>query len=166
MKYAPGRSGNPSGRKAGQPNRLTIAARAQIAAGVNPVGFLQQVMAGETVAQADGQTVTPSLDQRIKAAMTLANKLVPDAKDSPVSFSVGQINSPRAALDAMGAVTRKMAAGELTPLEATAVIGVIGHYAKAYELTELERRISELEQRQGAGEGRPLESANEPEAAG
>lgn len=149
MRFEPGQSGNPTGRKAGQPNRLTMAARAQIAAGVDPVGFLQRVMIGEAVPQADGESVTPSLDQRIKAAMTLANKLVPDAKDAPVSFSVGRIDGPRAALDAMGAVTGKMAAGELTPSETSAVIGVIAQYTKVYELTELERRLAELEQRQG-----------------
>jgi hypothetical protein len=45
----------------------------------------------------------------------------------------------------MGAVAGKMAAGELTPLQATAVLGVIGQYAKAYELTELEQRVAQLE---------------------
>ncbi len=145
MRYGPGQSGNPSGRKAGQPNRLTIAARAQIATGVDPVGFLQQVMDGRPVSVGDGETIAPTLDQRIRAAMTLANKLVPDAKDSPVQFRIGQIDSPGAALAAMGVVTGKMAAGEMTPSEAGAVIGVISQYAKTYELTELERRITELE---------------------
>lgn len=145
MRFEPGQSGNPNGRKAGKPNRLTMAARAQIAAGVDPLGFLQRVVAGDAVAQADGEEVIPSLDQRIRAATTLANKLHPDAKDSPVSFKIGQIDGPGAALAAMGAVTGKMAAGEMTPSEAGAVIGVISQYAKTYELTELERRISELE---------------------
>jgi len=145
MPFEPGQSGNPGGRKAGQPNRLTMAARTQIAAGVNPVGFLQRVVAGDAVAQANGEHVIPTLDQRIRAAMTLTNKLVPDAKDSPVSFRIGQIDGPGAALAAMGAVAGKMAAGEMTPAEAGAVIGVISQYTKTYELTELERRISELE---------------------
>jgi hypothetical protein len=145
MPFEPGQSGNPAGRKAGQPNRLTMAARAQIASGADPVGFLQHVMAGEAVTQADGERVTPTLDQRIRAAMTLTNKLVPDARDMPVSFSVGRLDGPSAALEAMGAVTGKMAAGELTPSEAGAVISVIAQYAKTYELTELERRIGELE---------------------
>ena len=153
MPFEPGHSGNPAGRKAGQPNRLTMAARAHIAAGVDPVSFLQQVMGGEAIAQADGQIVRPSLDQRIKAAMTLANKLVPDAKDAPVRFSVGRIDGPGAALVAMGAVTDKMAHGELTPLEASAVISVIAQFTKAYELTALERRVAELEAVRGGGGG-------------
>lgn len=166
MRFERGQSGNPAGRKAGQPNRLTMAARAQIAAGADPVGFLQRVMIGEAVPQADGESITPSLDQRIRAAMTLTNKLVPDAKDAPVRFSVGRIDGPATALEAMGTVTDKMANGELTPSEASAVIGVIAQYTKAYELTELERRISELEQRQGSGEPRTLEGADEPNWAG
>src|SRR4051812_22060840 len=100
MRFEPGQSGNPAGRKAGQPNRLTMVARAQIAAGADPVGFLQRVMAGDAVAQANGEPVAPTLDQRIRAAMTLANKLVPDARDSPVSFKVGPIDGPAAALEA------------------------------------------------------------------
>ncbi len=147
MPFEPGQSGNPAGRKAGQPNRLTMAARAQIAAGADPVGFLQRVMDGTVVSNDDGETVAPTLDQRIRAAMMLANKLVPDAKDGPVCFKIGQIDGPGAALAAMGAVTGMMAAGELTPGEAGAVIGVISQYAKTYELTELERRITELEAR-------------------
>jgi hypothetical protein len=145
MPFQPGQSGNPAGRKAGQPTRLTVAVRSRIAEGADPISLLQKVMAGEALMQADGEPVTPTLDQRIRAAMTLANKLVPDAKDSPVSFSVGRIDGPGAALEAMGAVTDKMAAGELTPSEAGAVIGVISQYAKVYELTELERRVAELE---------------------
>jgi len=148
MPFEPGQNGNPAGRKAGQPNRLTMAARAQIAAGADPVGFLQRVVAGDAVTQPDGQDVIPTLDQRIRAAMTLANKLVPDAKGSPVTFRVGRLDGPAAALSAIGAVTEKMAAGELTPAEAGAVVGVIGQYTKVYELNELERRISDLEKRQ------------------
>jgi hypothetical protein len=125
-----------------------MAARAQIATGVDPLGFLQRVVAGDAVSQADGEQVIPTVDQRIRAAMTLANKLVPDAKDNPVTFKVGKIDGPAAALNAMGAVTDKMASGEMTPSEAGAVLGVISQYAKTYELTELDRRIAELERRQ------------------
>lgn len=145
MAFSPGKSGNPAGRKAGQPNRLTMAARGQIAAGADPIAFLQRVVLGEAVIQPDGCEVIPSLDQRIRAAMTLANKLVPDARDSHVRFEIGHLDGPEAALRATGVVAERMAAGDLTPAEANAAINVLGQYAKTYELNELERRITSLE---------------------
>jgi hypothetical protein len=109
--------------------------------------FLAQVMDGGPVTQGDGETIMPTVDQRVRAATVLANKLVPDARENPVSFSLGALNGPETVLRAMAAVARRMAAGELTPSGAGAAVAVIGQYAKAYELTELERRISELEAR-------------------
>lgn len=145
MPFQRGQSGNPAGRKAGQPNALTLAARAQIAAGTNPLGFLQKIVAGDYVQQADNIPILPTLEQRIKAAITLANKLLPDARDAHVQFEIGLLDGPDAALKATAAVAERMAAGEITPGEASAAINVIGQYAKTYELTELVRRIESLE---------------------
>jgi hypothetical protein len=147
MPFKPGQSGNPGGRKPGQPNELTLTARSQILSRVDPIGFLAQIMEGGPVTQGDGETVMPNVDQRVRAATVLANKLVPDARESPISFSLGALDGPETVLRAMAAVARKMAAGELTPSGAGTAVAVIGQYAKAYELTELERRISELEAR-------------------
>ena len=145
MPFVPGQSGNPSGRKAGEPNRMTQSVRAQIAAGVDPIDFLQRMVSGSAIAQADGQDAIPTLDHRLRAAMALANKLAPDARDSPIRFRGPPIDGLPSALGAMGAVTTGMAKGDLSPSEAGAILSVIGQYAKAYETTELERRISALE---------------------
>jgi hypothetical protein len=145
--FKPGQSGNPAGRQKGQPNKLTRAVRERIASGADPIAFLQRIMMGEAISSADDAAgVVPTIEQRLRAAVSLANKLMPDAKDAPVKFNVPKIENPGDALVAMAAVTDAMNAGEVTPAEAHAVLSVIGTYVKAYETTELERRIKALEE--------------------
>jgi hypothetical protein len=149
-RFEKGQTGNPEGRPKGIPNRVTQAVRDQVAAGASPIEFLQRIMAGEGL-ECPGREgeepslVFPTMDQRMRAATTLAHKLAPDAKDQPVKFSIGKIENLAGALAAMAKVTEAMSEGELTPVEATAVMAVIAHYAKAYEASELERRIADLE---------------------
>ena len=148
--FKPGKSGNPNGRPKGLPNKLTAAVRERIAAGADPIDFLQRVMEGGLIAakgeEGEGAGVAPTIEQRLRAAVVLANKMTPDAKDTPVRFMVPKIESPGDALVAMGAIADAMNAGEITPAEARAVMDVIATYAKAYEATELERRIKALEE--------------------
>jgi hypothetical protein len=152
VKFEKGKSGNPNGRKAGQPNRLTMAVRERVAAGSDPIAFLQKVMDGGPIPEPHGDAheageLIPTIEQRIRAAVTLSNKLAPDAKDQPLRFKLGPINNLADALAASAKVAEAMGEGELTPSEANAVMAVLGTYAKTYEATELERRIAELEGR-------------------
>ena len=127
------------GRKAGTPNKATALIRQRIGA-ADPIGFMIQVATGETV---DGSE--PSIAERIKAAEWLGRKIVPDVKERPISFTVGDINSPSDAVSAIGGVIKALSAGEITPSEATAVCGVISQYVKAYELNAMDERLSQLE---------------------
>lgn len=148
MAFEPGKSGNPNGRPRG-PSPLTKAMRERIASDCDPVGFLSSVMRGELQPHAteDGEEAkhVPTMDQRLGAARALAGKLVPDAKDRPLSFKVGAIAGPKDALDAMARVIETMGKGELTPSEAKSVMDVVALYLKAWEVEELERRIAALE---------------------
>ncbi len=151
MSFTKGQSGNPQGRPRGAISRLTVAVREQIAAGADPIAFLQQIMAGDLIDGAEGpggerEKIAPTLEQRIRAAIKLADKLCPDAKDNAVKFEVPKIAGLEDALAAMAKVADAMNAGELTPGEALAVMNVISQYAKAYETTDIDRRIRELEE--------------------
>lgn len=148
--FEPGQSGNPDGRPPG-PNKMTMAARQRIADECDPIGFLASVMRGDSQAYggAEGEDAAhhqPTLEQRLSAARSLANKLAPDAKDRPLSFRVGEISGPPDALSAMARVVQEMGSGNLTASEAGSVMTVIGSYLSAWETNDIDRRLRALEE--------------------
>lgn len=154
-KFQKGQSGNPQGKPPG-PNKLTMAVRQQIADTCDPVGFMASVMKGEAQpygAGEDQQKHEPTLEQRLSAARSLANKLAPDAKDRPLSFRIGQIAGPPDALAAMARVVEEMGTGNLTASEAGSVMTVIGSYLGAWETNDLDRRLRALEDAAAGSEG-------------
>lgn len=147
MAFEPGKSGNPEGRRPG-PNKITMAARLRIMEECDPIGFLSSVMRGEPQVTGEGEgavTHQPTLADRTAAGRSLLGKVVPDAKDRPLAFEVGEIAGPADALACMGRVIASMGAGEITPTEATSVMNVVGLYVKAWEANDLEQRLAALE---------------------
>ena len=55
------------------------------------------------------------------------------------------MNNALDAADAAGSVLRAVSEGELTPIEATRVMGLIDSYRRTLELTEIEQRLRTLE---------------------
>lgn len=146
-KFKPGQSGNPDGRPR-VPNAITRAMRERIAEECDPIGFLASVMKGEAQPYGEGPDQAkhePTLEQRLSAARSLANKQAPDAKDRPLSFKVGAIAGPPDALAAMARVVEEMGSGNLTASEAGSVMSVVGSYLSAWETNDLDRRLRALE---------------------
>lgn len=147
MAFERGKSGNPDGRPPG-PNKLTMAARQRIAEDCDPIGFLASVMKGEPQVIGEGEaqvTHQPTLADRTGAARSLLGKMVPDAKDRPLAFEVGEITGPSDALSCMGRVIAAMGTGELTALEAKSVMDVVGIYLEAWKANDMEQRLQALE---------------------
>ena len=67
-------------------------------------------------------------------------------KDRPVTFPLPPITSARDAADLMAAVTKAVAAGDVTPNEAAEIGKVIDVYVKAYQTAELDDRVARVEQ--------------------
>ena len=67
-----------------------------------------------------------------------------------MAFALPPMQSARDAAQAAGAVLEACAAGELTPGEAAAVMGLVEGFRRALETTELEARVAALE---GGGDG-------------
>ena len=72
-------------------------------------------------------------------------RIAPAPKDQPVSFSLPQMNNALDASEAAGSVLNAVSNGELTPIEATRVMGLVDSYRRTLELTEIEERLKALE---------------------
>ena len=69
----------------------------------------------------------------------------PAPKDKSVSFPLPEINGAIDASKAAGSILTAVSEGELTPIEATRVMGLIDSYRRTLELTEIEERLQALE---------------------
>jgi len=122
-------SGN-TGRPKGSRNKATIA--------------IESLLQGQ--AEALTQTaVTKALEGDSVALRLCIERIAPAPKDQPVSFALSQINNALDAAQAAGSVLRAVSDGELTPIEATRVMGLIDGYRRTLELTEIEERLRALE---------------------
>jgi hypothetical protein len=63
-----------------------------------------------------------------------------------VAFLLPPITGARDAADVMAAVTKAVAAGNITPSEAAEIAKVIDAHVKAYQTAELDDRVARIEQ--------------------
>ena len=119
-----------SGRPRGSRNRATLA--------------IESLLQGQ--AEALTQTaVTKALEGDSVALRLCMDRIAPTPKDQPVSFSLSKIKKALDASEAAGSVLSAVSAGNLTPLEASRVMGLIDSYRRTLELTEIEERLRALE---------------------
>lgn len=125
-KFAPGNPGRPKGAR----HKATRA--------------IEELLDGE----AEGLTrkaVELALDGDTTALRLCLERIAPARKDTPVNFDLPPIKSARDASEAAQALLRAVSEGQLTPLEGASVMALVDAYRKALETTELEQRISALE---------------------
>jgi hypothetical protein len=72
-------------------------------------------------------------------------RIAPALKDKPVSFSLPKMSNALDASEAAGSVLTAVSEGDLTPIEATRVMGLIDSFRRTLELTEIEQRLQALE---------------------
>ena len=130
MPFEPGQSGNPRGKKKGTRHKAT--------------------MAIETLLEGEAETITRKAIELAKAgdlpALRLClDRLCPPRKDRPVAFDIPEIASDSQAADVSASILRAVAAGEITPAEATEVSRLLEAYVKTLEVSELAERIARLE---------------------
>ena len=73
------------------------------------------------------------------------DRIAPPPKDNPVRFSLKPMHGAMDASKAAESVLNAVSEGELTPFEATRVMGLIDSYRRALELTDIEQRLRILE---------------------
>jgi hypothetical protein len=131
-KWKPGQSGNPSGRKPGTRNKATL--------------FALALMEGE-VEKIVRKVVDAAIEGDMTAARLVLERLVPPAREKPVSLDLPNTETAEGISNAQEAVLQAIANGELLPGEATTLATILENRRKALETQELEQRITALEEK-------------------
>ena len=124
--FASGNNGRPKGSR----NKVTIA--------------IEILLEGQ--AEALTQTAIKKALEGDSVALRLCmDRIAPPPKDAAVTFSMPTMGNALDAAEAAGSVLTAVSEGELTPIEATRVMGLIDSYRRTLELTEIEQRLQALE---------------------
>jgi hypothetical protein len=119
-----------SGRPKGSRNKATIA--------------IESLLQGQ--AEALTQTaVAKALEGDSVALRLCMERVAPAPKDQPISFILPKMKNALDASEAAGSVLKAVSNGELTPIEATRVMGLIDSFRRSLELTDIEERLQALE---------------------
>ena len=82
----------------------------------------------------------------MRAADILLRRLWPERKGRPVQLDLPAITTPGEIVAALRALAAAVAAGEVSPKEGAAVVGILEAQRRAVETADLERRLAALEQ--------------------
>lgn len=135
-----GQSGNPAGKAKGTRHKATIAAQALL----DGEG---EALTRRAIELAKGGDIT--------ALRLCLERIIPPRRDAPVVLDLPPIKTLADIVAAHAAVTETVAAGDLTPSQGAAMADILGGMGKAFELHDLDRRISALET-QTATKGKQL----------
>ena len=119
-----------SGRPRGSRNKTTLA--------------IESLLQGQ--AEALTQTAIKKALEGDSIGLRLCmDRIAPPPKDATITFSMPNMHNALDAAAAAGSVLRAVSEGELTPIEATRVMGLIDSFRRTLELTEIEERLRVLE---------------------
>jgi hypothetical protein len=129
--FEPGQSGNPKGRPRGSRNAVTL--------------LVESLLDGEAEAIIR-KLVEEALDGNSSAMRLALERMLPPKRHRTTTIEFeGEINKPADAARASGAVLSACAKGEISPEEATQIMGVIATHVKLVESAELTARLEALE---------------------
>lgn len=126
--FAPGNPGKPKGSR----HRATRAVE----------GLLQG--SSESLTQ---KALDLALDGDTTALRLCLERIAPVRKDTPIEFDLPDIQDVADAASAARAVLKAVSDGELTPLEGAAVMGLVDSFRRTLEVSEIEDRLSALEEK-------------------
>ena len=124
--FATGNAGRPKGAR----NKKTIA--------------ITSLLEGQSEALTQ-TAITKALDGDSVALRLCMERIAPAPKDQTVSFRLPKMHSALDASQAAGSILTAVSEGELTPIEATRIMGLVDSYRRTLELTDIEHRLQALE---------------------
>lgn len=135
-RFVPGQSGNPKGKPKGTLHKATRAALELLGGQLEE---LTQVV------------INAALAGDMTATKIVFDKLIPQAKEAPIepgSLTLPEL-SGASVPDAVAAIVQAVAAGTLPPGQGQQIVAMLDGYRKSVELSEIEARLSALEQSAG-----------------
>lgn len=132
--FKPGTSGNPRGKPAGTRSKSTQLLLALME------GSAEQITQAVINAARGGDLV---------AARIVLDRLIPQAKERPVSVDLPDTNTSEGVSAAQSAILQAVARGDLLPGEASTLSAIVESKRRAIETQELSDRISLLEAKHG-----------------
>ncbi len=130
--FKPGQSGNPAGRPTGARNKTTLA--------------VERLLDGEA-ATLTRKAIELAKSGDLTALRLCLERIAPPRKDRPVIFALPKLRRAADAVKASAAIAQAVAAGELTPAEASELSRLVDGFTRAVEAHEFENRIARVEQR-------------------
>lgn len=131
-RFEPGQSGNPRGRRAGsRPKAL---------------------MALDALGEGEAEAIVLAMVEKAKegdatAARTILDRVWPARKGARLTFDLPEVKTAEDLPDAVAAITRQVAGGEISPDEGATVVTLLEAHRKAIETSELAARVAALEER-------------------
>ena len=129
-KFKPGQSGNPSGRPKGVQDR-----RVALRELFNPYA-----------ADLISTVVNLAKSGDVGALRICIDRLIPPVKEDPISARLPKITGAEDCTKAQAAVLNDVAAGEMLPGEGQVMSALIENQRRAYETTDLNKRMEAIEQ--------------------
>jgi Family of unknown function (DUF5681) len=131
-RFAPGQSGNPAGKPKGTRHRVTLAVEA--------------LLEGEAD-KLTRKAVELALEGDTTALRLCLERIAPPRKDRVVAFALPDLATAEDGVRAMAALVGAVAAGELTPSEASELSRLVEGFTRAVDTHELQQRLTRLEDR-------------------
>jgi hypothetical protein len=129
-RFAKGKSGNPEGRPRGTRNSTTVA--------------LESLLDGQAQALTQ-KAIELALTGDLTALRICLDRIMPPRKDRHVPFAFPKIAKAADAVTAAAAIVEAVAAGDLTPSEASELTRVLESYSRILEAADHEERLKRLE---------------------
>lgn len=133
-KFSTGKSGNPAGRPKGSKNRATLLA---LCALEGEIGAIVKII------------IKAAKEGDMTAARLVVDKLIPSAKERPMSISLPKAADIAGCLQAQIAVLEAVSSGDLLPGEGQVLSSLIENQRRSMETQQLEQRLKMIEEKLG-----------------
>ena len=134
-RFKKGESGNPVGKPKGTLHKATRAA-------LELLGGDLEAITQECIKQAK--------EGNLVAVKLVLDKLIPSAKELPLSLSLPKVEGAADLPAALSVVMAAVAQGDITPGEGQALTAMLEAYRKGLEFADIEARLRTLEEKANA----------------